>query len=188
MEVNMKKNKEEKEELETKDNETKEHKETSEKKELKAKLKEYKKKLEEGEEKQEELKDLYQRLAAEFDNYKRRTQKEKEAIYVDSVADTIKAILPIIDNFERALATDTENAQSIQDGMEMIYRQLKDAIKKQGIEEIPSVGEKFDPTLHNAVMHSEDEEQDENVVVEEFQKGYKIKDKVIRHSMVKVVN
>ena len=184
----MKKDKEEKEVLEAKDKEEKEPKENSEKKELKAKLKDYKKKLEESDAKKEEMKDLYQRLAAEFDNYKRRTQKEKEAIYVDSVADTIKNILPIIDNFERALATDTDNAESIKEGMEMIYRQLKDAIKKQGVEEIPSVGEKFDPTVHNAVMHGEDDEQEENVVVEEFQKGYKIKDKVIRHSMVKVVN
>lgn len=184
----MKKNKEEAEVLETKDKEEKEPKENNEKKELKSKLKEFKKKLEESDAKKEEYKDLYQRLAAEFDNYKRRTQKEKEAIYVDSVADTIKTILPIIDNFERALATETDNAKSIKEGMEMIYRQLQDAIKKQGVEEIKSVGEKFDPTIHNAVMHGEDEEQDENVVVEEFQKGYKIKDKVIRHSMVKVVN
>ena len=125
----MKKDKEEKEVLEAKDKEEKEPKENSEKKELKAKLKDYKKKLEESDAKKEEMKDLYQRLAAEFDNYKRRTQKEKEAIYVDSVADTIKNILPIIHNFERALATDTDNAESIKEGMEMIYRQLKDAIK-----------------------------------------------------------
>ena len=159
-----------------------------EKKELKAKLKDFKKKQEESSKELAAMKDSYQRLAAEFENYKKRTQKEKEAIYVDSVADTIKTILPVIDNFERALATETDNAQSIKEGMDMIYRQLKDAVLKHGVEEIPSVGEKFDPTLHNAVMHSQDDEKEENVVVEEFQKGYKIKDKVIRHSMVKVVN
>ena len=159
-----------------------------EKKELKSKLKDFKKNLEESQKQLEAMKDSYQRLAAEFENYKKRTQKEKEAIYVDSVADTIKVILPVIDNFERALSTETDNAQSIKDGMEMIYRQLKDAIKKHGVEEIVSVGEQFDPTLHNAVMHSQDDEKEENVVVEEFQKGYKIKDRVIRHSMVKVVN
>ena len=161
---------------------------SDEKKELKSKLKDFKKNLEESNKELTAMKDSYQRLAAEFENYKKRTQKEKEAIYVDSVADTIKTILPVIDNFERALATETDNAQSIKEGMDMIYRQLKDAIAKHGVQEIPSVGEQFDPTLHNAVMHSQDDEKEDNVVVEEFQKGYKIKDKVIRHSMVKVVN
>lgn len=161
---------------------------SDEKKELKLKLKDFKQKLEESQSQVEAMKDSYQRLAAEFENYKKRTQKEKEAIYVDSVADTIKTVLPVIDNFERALAAETQNAQSIKEGMDMIYRQLKDVIAKHGVEEIPSVGKKFDPTLHNAVMHSQDEKEEENVVVEEFQKGYKIKDKVIRHSMVKVVN
>ena len=156
--------------------------------ELKSKLRDFKEKLSTIEKERDEVKDSYQRLRAEFDNYKKRTQKEKEAIYIDSVADAVGSILPVVDNFERALAQDTDNADAIREGMQMIYRQLQDAIKSLGVKEIPSVGEKFDPKLHNAVMHVEDYGCEDNVVIEEFQKGYSLKDKVIRHSMVKVAN
>ena len=159
-----------------------------EKKELKDMLRDFKEKLAKCEEELELQKDQNMRLRAEFENYKRRTKEEKEAIYNDSVADTIKTILPIVDNFERALELETDNAKSIKDGMDMIYRQLKDAIQSNGVQEIASVGEKFDPTLHNAVMHVEDNQKGDNVVIEEFQKGYKLGNKVIRHSMVKVAN
>ena len=180
------------EKLETIEKETedmnKDIKFSSDKKELKDKLRDFKEKLEETQKELEEQKDSNIRLRAEFENYKRRTQKEKELIYNESVADTIKTILPIIYNFERALGLETNDSKSFKDGMDMIYRQLKDAIKNNGVEEIKSVGEKFDPTLHNAVMHVEDDEVSDNTVIEEFQKGYKIGNKVIRHSMVKVAN
>lgn len=159
--------------------------------ELKSKLKEFKAKLSESDKEREELKDSYQRLRAEFDNFKKRTQKEKESIYVDSVVDAVRSILPVVDNFERALAQvadDEGDENGLVEGMKMVYRQLVDALKGLGVEVIPSVGENFDPKLHNAVMHVEDDECDDNVIVEEFQKGYCLKDKVIRHSMVKVAN
>lgn len=160
----------------------------NEKKELKDKLKELKERIAKSEEELENQKDLNMRLMAEFENYKRRTQKEKGEIRVDSIIDVIKVLLPVIDNFERALDVEISDSKSFKDGMDMIYRQLKDLLKNCGVEEIKALGEKFDPSLHNAVMHIEDNNQDDNVVVDEFQKGYKIEDKVIRHSMVKVAN
>ena len=161
---------------------------SNEKKELKDKLKGLKDKLAKCEEELEEQKDLNMRLRAEFDNYKRRSQKEKGEIRVDSIIDVMKILLPVIDNFERALELETDDIQSFKDGVNMIYRQLIDLLKKCGVEEIKALGEKFDPMLHNAVMHIEDDDEGDNVVVDEFQKGYKIADKVIRHSMVKVAN
>ncbi len=131
-----------------------------------------------------------QRLAAEFDNFKKRTAREKEALYSDAVCDVTSEILPVLDNLERALqACSKENdLQALKDGVELVFRQMKGALKKIGVEEIDCVDSGFDPQLHNAVMHVEDEELGQNVVVEEFQKGYCYKDKVIRHSMVKVAN
>lgn len=163
-------------------------KETSGLSELKGKLKEFKTKLSDCEKERDEVKDSYQRLRAEFDNFKKRTQKEKESIYIDSVVDAVRSILPVVDNFERALAQVLDDEGGLAEGMKMVYRQLVDALKGFGVEEIPSVGERFDPKLHNAVMHVEDEEQEDNIIVEEFQKGYCLKGKVIRHSMVKVAN
>lgn len=147
-------------------------------------------KLEEKEKQCEELKDRLQRTMAEFDNFRKRTAKEKSALYEDSVRNTIEQILPVIDNFERALSSgekEDKNSPFLQ-GMEMVYRQFKDILTSIGVEEIKSVGEKFDPNLHNAVTHIEDETFGESEVVEEFQKGYIFKDKVIRYSMVKVAN
>ncbi len=131
-----------------------------------------------------------QRTAAEFDNFKKRTVKEKEALYVDAVSDVICAFLPVLDNIERALAAISEDssAQSLKDGVEMVFRQFWDALKCIGVEEIPALNEQFDPMRHNAVMHVEDEVVGHNIIVEEFQKGYIYKDKVIRYSMVKVAN
>ncbi len=133
-----------------------------------------------------------QRTAAEFDNYRKRTAREKEAIYIDALSDTFKAFLPVIDSVERAVlacSAETEaDARSLREGIELIYRQIKDVMKNLGVEEIKGVGEQFDPELHNAVMHIEDEAYGQNVIVEEFQKGYRHKDRVIRHSMVKVAN
>jgi len=134
--------------------------------------------------------DRLQRTAAEFDNYKKRTAKEKESIYVDALVDIVGAFLPVLDNIERALKAmpSDGSAQSLKDGVEMVFRQFKDVFKKLGVEDIKAEGEEFDPSLHNAVMHVEDETVGNNIIVEEFQKGYKYKDKVIRYSMVKVAN
>jgi molecular chaperone GrpE len=151
--------------------------------------------LEDKSKKCEEYVGMIQRMAAEFDNYKKRTAREKEALYSDTVGDVIAEFLPVVDNFERALQAAGKDedsikadVQSLKGGIEMVLRQMKEVMKNMGVEEIKSLGEQFDPQFHNAVMHVEDESQGENVVLEEFQKGYLIKEKVIRHSMVKVAN
>lgn len=137
-----------------------------------------------------ELNDKYLRLLAEYDNYKKRTAKEKEALKVDSVGDAVTSLLPVIDNFERAIAsfTDADKETEFFKGVEMIYNQTKDAFFKLGVEEIKSLGEEFNPELHNAIMHIDDETIADNTIVEEFQKGYTYGGKVIRYSMVKVAN
>ena len=137
-----------------------------------------------------DLNDKYLRLLAEYDNYKKRTAKEKEALKVDSVGDAVTSLLPIIDNFERAIAsfTDADKETDFFKGVEMIYNQTKEAFFKLGVEEIKSLGEEFNPELHNAIMHIEDETVADNTIVEEFQKGYTYGGKVIRYSMVKVAN
>lgn len=147
--------------------------------------------LDEKNQKCDEYLGMLQRSAAEFDNYKKRTQKEKEAIYVDSTGDVVTVFLTILDNMERALAAiscDSEDVKILKDGVDMVYKQFQEAFKKLGVEEIATLDEKFNPQVHNAVMHVEDENFGENQVIEVFQKGYKLKDKVLRHSMVKVAN
>ena len=131
--------------------------------------------------------DKYLRLMAEFDNYKKRSAKERENIYTDVRVDTVSKFLPVYDNLERALKAETSD-EAYKKGVEMTFNQLLDVFKKLGVEEIESVGKTFDPNLHNAVMHVEDEALGENEIVEEFQKGFKVGDKVIRFSMVKVAN
>ena len=131
--------------------------------------------------------DKYLRLMAEFDNYKKRSVKERENIYTDVRVDTVTKFLPVYDNLERALKAETAD-EAYKKGVELTFSQLMDVFKKLGVEEIESVGKTFDPVYHNAVMHVEDEEKGENEIVEEFQKGFKIGDKVIRFSMVKVAN
>ncbi len=136
------------------------------------------------------LKDQIKRLAAEFDNYKKRTVREKEKLYNASTVDTIACFLPVLDNIELALnASDCSSEQSIRDGVNMIYRQFQEALTNLGVEYIDVIGGKFDPQLHEAVMHVEDEEYGDNEIIEEFRKGYIYKDgTVIRHSVVKVAN
>ena len=129
----------------------------------------------------------YLRLAAEYDNFRKRSQRERENIYADVRADTITRFLPVYDNLVRALAQETAD-EAYKKGVEMIMTQLQDALGKLGVTEIPALGETFDPAVHNAVMHVDDEEKGENEIVEEFQKGFKLGDKVIRFSMVKVAN
>ena len=148
-------------------------------------------KEEELEEKLQEQTDKYMRLYAEYDNFRKRSQREKDARYADALIDTIEQILPIGDNLERALQTEvnTEEAQKLKDGVEMVMKQFKEVLTKLDVTEIEAVGNEFDPNLHNAVMHIEDETIDTNTVVEEFMKGYIYNNqRVIRHSMVKVAN
>ena len=149
-----------------------------------------KKKKEKWAEKIEELEDRVKRQMAEFDNFRKRTEKEKSHMYEVGARDVIEKILPVVDNFERGLAAVPEDQKNdpVIDGMDKIYRQLMTVLADLGVEPIEAVGKEFDPNFHNAVMHVEDEELGENVVAEEFQKGYLYKDTVIRHSMVKVAN
>ena len=137
----------------------------------------------------DELKERYMRLAAEYENYKKRTLKELETKYVDVKGDTLKNVLPILDNFERALKTAIpEGCETYSEGIKMIYEQLLGMLAAQNVEEIPALGETFDPQLHYAVMHIEDESLGENTVAEVFEKGYRMGEKVLRYSMVKVAN
>mgnify|MGYP000371012051 CR=1 FL=1 len=131
--------------------------------------------------------DKYLRLAAEYDNYRRRTTKEKESIWNDAKADAALAFLPVYDNLERALKQETAD-EAYKKGVEMTMTQLKEVLAKLGIEEIPALGEPFDPNLHNAVMHVEDEGAGENIIVDVFQTGFRSGDKVVRFAMVKVAN
>lgn len=135
------------------------------------------------------LYDKYLRLMAEYDNYKKRTQKEKDEIYSLGVAETVEKILPVADNLDRALnALDETEKTTFSEGVEMVYKQFFEILIKMGVSEIEALGAQFDPNMHNAVMHIDDEAYDANVVVEQFMKGYMYKEKVIRHSMVKVAN
>ena len=133
------------------------------------------------------LNDKFLRLAAEYENFRRRSQKEKEALYGDIKADTVTKFLPVYDNLERALRQGTED-EAYRRGVEMIMNQFCSTLEKLGVTPIECLGEKFDPALHNAVMHVDDEEKGENEIVEVFQKGFKLGDKVIRFAMVKVAN
>ena len=156
---------------------------------LKDKIIALEKELDDSKKKEEDVYARLLRLSAEFDNYKKRTTREKEALYIDATVDTLKEILPIVDNFERALSVkNCDDVAVIKKGLDMVYRQFIETLTKIGVETIDAVGNEFDPNLHNAVIHIEDENYGSNEVVEELQKGYKIKDKIIRHSYVKVAN
>lgn len=131
--------------------------------------------------------DRYLRLAAEYDNYRKRSQRERDSIFNDVRSDTVTKFLPVYDNLVRALEQSTAD-EAYRKGVEMIMTQFKDILSRLGVTEIESVGKTFDPALHNAVMHDTDESQGENIIVQELQKGFKMGDKVIRFAMVKVVN
>ena len=135
----------------------------------------------------EELQDKVKRQMAEFDNFRKRTEKEKSSMFEMGASDMIKKLLPIVDNFERGLAQ-AQEGDAFADGMKMIYKQLMTTLEGLGVEAIEAVGKEFDPDFHNAVMHVEDEKAGDNMVVEELQKGYTYKGFVVRHSMVKVAN
>ena len=135
------------------------------------------------------LQDQVLRQMAEFDNFRKRTEKEKEQSFSNGAASVVEKLLPIIDNFERAIASRKEDTDAAYaDGVEMIYKQFNTVLEGLGIKAIEAVGKEFDPSLHNAVMHIDDENYGENEVVEELQKGYTYGDTVLRHSMVKVAN
>jgi len=148
------------------------------------------KKIKALEKQNKEALENFKRLAAEFDNFRKRTVKEKEGIYVNATTDIIESFLPVIDNMELA-NQNVHKSQEIDDvlkGFELVYRQFNDVLEKIGVEPIECLDQDFDPEIHNAVMHTEDDKYQENKVIEEFQKGYTYKGKVIRHSMVKVAN
>jgi len=135
------------------------------------------------------LYDKYLRVNAEYDNFRKRTAKEKEGIYSDAAIDILKNLLPTLDNLERAVQyADATEPEKVSDGVKMIYAQFINSLANIGVEEIKSVGEQFDPEVHNAVFHEEDESKPDNTVTEALQKGYIKGDKVIRPAMVKVVN
>ena len=138
---------------------------------------------------QEQLvpKEQFLRLAAEYDNYRKRTAKEKESLWTDAKADTIQAFLPVYDNLERAMKQDTSD-EAYKKGVEMTMNQLKEVFAKLGVTEIEAQGKPFDPNLHNAVMHIEDENLEENTVAQVFQAGFMLGEKVIRFAMVQVAN
>lgn len=162
-----------------------------EKKEKKSKAKKESKKEASVKEAAEKLikeeKEKYLRLAAEYDNYRKRTQKEKDSLYGDIKADTLRKFLPVYDNLERALKQETED-EAYRRGIEMIMTQFENTMTALGVTEIKAQGEKFDPEKHNAVMHVEDESLGENEIVEVFQKGFAMGEKIIRFAMVKVAN
>ena len=172
--------KETEESQDTKDTESKEKKKFFAKKEKKDKK----------DEKIEELTDRLTRQMAEFDNFRKRTEREKSQMYEIGAKDIIEKILPVIDNFERGLAAVPEESKEdpFVEGMEKIYKQLMTTLEEIGVKPIEAVGQEFNPDFHNAVMHVEDEEAGENIITEEFQKGYMYHDSVVRHSMVKVAN
>ena len=135
----------------------------------------------------EDLTDRLKRSMAEFDNFRKRTEKEKSSMYIIGAKEIIEKILPVVDNFERGLAQAPEN-DPFAEGMQKIYKQLTSTLEGLGVEPIEAVGKEFNPDVHNAVMHVEDESVEDNMVVEELQKGYTYKGFVVRHSMVKVAN
>ena len=170
--------------------ENEEAEETAKDTEKKSGKKLFGKKKDKKDEKIEELTDKLTRQMAEFDNFRKRTEKEKSQMYEVGAKDIIEKILPVVDNFERGLDAVPEEKKEdpfIQ-GMEKVYNQFMTVLESVEVKPIEALGNQFDPNFHNAVMHAEDEELGENIVAEEFQKGYKYKDTVLRHSMVKVAN
>lgn len=176
---------------ETKSSEKKETKKTDRKEKVAAKeLEEKQKKIQELENTLKENEDKYLRMLAEYDNFRKRAQKEKDTMYSAGIADSVEKLLEVLDNLERAAAVDVEksDAKSVVDGVVKVLEQATAIFEKMGVTEIPAKGEKFDPNVHNAVMHEDNPDIDENTITDVFLKGYTLGDKVIRHSVVKVAN
>lgn len=150
----------------------------------------FKKKKDPRDEKIEELTDRVKRQMAEFENFRKRSEKEKSTMYEMGAKDIIERILPVIDNFERGLAVipEADRTTPVAGGMEKIYKQFCKVLEEAGVKPIEAIGQQFDPSFHNAVMHIDDESLGENVVAEELQKGYMYRESIVRHSMVKVAN
>ncbi len=189
----MAKDKEKKETENVENNEEiKEEKTAEEKKAEKAEKKKSKKDDKQSEKLQKELdekNDQYLRLAAEYDNFRRRSQREKESLYAECKSSVVKELINVIDNFERCVSfNESTTFEDYRKGVEMTYKQWNDALTKLGIEAFGEVGDEFDPNLHNAIMHTEDENLPENSIQNVLMKGYKIGDKVIRPAMVAVAN
>ena len=178
------------EETETEDVEAVEEAEESAEAEEKKGLFGKKNKKDKKDEKIEELTDKLIRQMAEFDNYRKRTEREKSQMYEIGARDIIEKILPVVDNFDRAMAAvkDEQKEDPFVQGMDKIYKHMMTTLEEIGVKPIEAVGKEFDLNLHNAVMHIEDENYGENIVVDEFQKGYTYRDSVVRHSMVRVAN
>lgn len=177
-------------EAEEQEKDTEEASEEIEQSEEKKGIFKKKEKKDKKDEQIEELNDKLRRQMAEFDNFRKRTEKEKSQMYDMGAKSIIEKILPVIDNFERGLAgvPEEEKTNAFVDGMDKVYKQMLTTLSEAGVEPIEAVGKEFNPDFHNAVMHVEDEEAGENTIVEEFQKGYIYRDTVVRHSMVKVAN
>lgn len=158
----------------------------AENKKLDAELTEAKASLEKANEQLAEVQDKYLRTAAEYDNFRRRSAKEREGVYADAYADALAAILPVLDNLERAAAY-SDGAQ-LADGIQLIFKSAKESLERIGVSEFGAKGEQFDPQIHNAMMHIDDENFGENEIVEVFQKGYKKGERVLREALVKVAN
>lgn len=156
------------------------------KKKPETEIAELKKLLEEKENELTAEKDKYMRMYAEYDNFRRRSAKEREGVYADAYADALTALLPILDNLDRA--GQFTDAEAVTKGLEMIRKSMAEAFEKMGVTEMDALGKTFDPNLHNAVMHEEDETKGEGEIIEVFQKGYVKGDRVIRYAMVKVAN
>ncbi|MBQ2835524.1 MAG: nucleotide exchange factor GrpE [Clostridia bacterium] len=135
----------------------------------------------------DELNDRYKRVLAEFENYKKRSGKERELLYNSILSDIVEVFLPVVDNLENALKIETQDVE-YKKGIELVLKQFKDILKSKGVEEIPGLGETFDPALHEAVGSVQDPEKNTQEIVQEYRKGYKIGNRVIRHSMVVVAN
>ncbi|MBQ4301362.1 MAG: nucleotide exchange factor GrpE [Lachnospiraceae bacterium] len=174
---------------ETDSEEPEELEEGSESEDSQEKGKLFKKKKDKKDEKIEELNDKVMRQMAEFENFRKRTEKEKTQMFEVGAKSIIEKILPVVDNFERGLAgVDENNEDPFAQGMQMVYKQLMTSLEEAGVTPIEAVGQEFNPDFHNAVMHVEDDNFGENEVVEELQRGYQYRDTVVRHSMVKVAN
>ena len=159
---------------------------TEENRKLNVKLTETTEELEKTKAELAELNDKYLRVCAEYDNFRKRSAKERDGLYTDAYSDALKEVLPVIDNLERA--SQYTEPEKVTDGLALIFKSASEMLTKLGVETFGAPGEQFDPNIHNAVMHVEDEEKGENEITDVFQKGYKKGDKIIRHAMVKVAN
>ncbi len=166
----------------------KDGKESKDVKKLRALIAEMEKKIEAAEAECAETKDKYLRTLAEYDNFRKRSAKEREGIYADATADSVKGLLPLLDNLKQAQQYADGDAAKVAEGVKMILSSVPDILGKMGVTEFGQPGETFDPAIHNAVMHVEDEEHGEGEIVEVFQSGYRMGDKIIRYAMVRVAN